>query len=305
MPATGRFSGTPASISDKRRAAHRRHRGRAVRFGDLRHDAHRIGEVSLAGSNGCTARQASLPWPISRRPGVPMRPASPIDVGREIVVQHEMLAVFAFERVDDLLVLAGAERRDHQRLGFAAGEQRRAMRARQHADFGRDRPHGLGVAAVDARLAVQHGAAHDLVLDLLEDLGPSRRCASSANARQAFPWRRRAWLLARLLVALRIGRRQIRGRPRSRTALRRSASGGARQIPRFLGGTLRELDDHVDHRLECAMAEHHGAQHHLLGQLLGFRFDHQHAFLGAGDDQIELRLLDLVEVGLSRYLPSL
>ena len=57
-------------------------------------------------------------------------------IGREVVVQHEMLAVLAFERVDDLLVLAGAERGDDERLGLAAGEQRRAVRARQHADLG-------------------------------------------------------------------------------------------------------------------------------------------------------------------------
>ena len=79
-----------------------------------------------------------------------------------------MRAVLALERVDDLLVLAGAERGDHERLGLAAGEERRAMRARQHADLAGDRPHGLGVAPVDARLAVEDAAAHDVLLELLE-----------------------------------------------------------------------------------------------------------------------------------------
>ena len=36
------------------------------------------------------------------------------------------------------------------------------------------------------------------------------------------------------------------------------------------------------------MTEHHGAEHDLLGQLLGLRFHHQHGVLGAGHDQIEL-----------------
>ena len=58
-------------------------------------------------------------------------------VGREVVVQQEAFLVGAFQRVDVLLVLAGAERGDHQRLGLAAGEQRRAVGARQDADFGR------------------------------------------------------------------------------------------------------------------------------------------------------------------------
>jgi hypothetical protein len=48
-------------------------------------------------------------------------------------VEHEAVAIFAAERVDDLLVAAGAQRRDDQRLRLAAGEQRRTVGARQHA----------------------------------------------------------------------------------------------------------------------------------------------------------------------------
>ena len=43
------------------------------------------------------------------------------------------------------------------------------------------------------------------------------------------------------------------------------------------------------------MAEHHGAEHDFLVQLLGFRFDHQHRVGGAGDDQLELGIDHLVE----------
>jgi len=35
------------------------------------------------------------------------------------------------------------------------------------------------------------------------------------------------------------------------------------------------------------MTEHDGAEHDLLGELLRLGFDHQHAFLGAGDEEIE------------------
>ena len=38
-------------------------------------------------------------------------------------MQHEALFVFAFERVDDLLILTSAERHDRKRLRFAACEQ--------------------------------------------------------------------------------------------------------------------------------------------------------------------------------------
>ena len=46
---------------------------------------------------------------------------------------------------------------------------------------------------------------------------------------------------------------------------------------------------------KCAVAEHHGAEHHLLGQLLGLGLDHQHRVRGAGDDQVELALRHLVD----------
>jgi hypothetical protein len=39
------------------------------------------------------------------------------------------------DRLDPLLVLLRAQRRDTQRLRLAAREQRRAVRARQHADL--------------------------------------------------------------------------------------------------------------------------------------------------------------------------
>ena len=64
-------------------------------------------------------------------------------------MQHEVFPVFALERVDNLLILAGPEGRDHQRLGFAAGEQRRTVRTRQDADLGLDRPHRARVAPVN------------------------------------------------------------------------------------------------------------------------------------------------------------
>ncbi len=43
------------------------------------------------------------------------------------------------------------------------------------------------------------------------------------------------------------------------------------------------------------MAGHHRAEHHLLGELLGLRLDHQHGILRAGHDKVERRGLDLVD----------
>jgi len=42
------------------------------------------------------------------------------------------------------------------------------------------------------------------------------------------------------------------------------------------------------------MAGFHGAEHHVFRKLLGFGFDHHHAFGGAGDDEIELEVFHLI-----------
>ena len=86
-------------------------------------------------------------------------------------MQQEALLVGAFQRVDELLVLAGAERGDDQRLRLAAGEQSRAVGARQHADLAENRAHGRQVAAVDAAAVVEDVPAHDLGLRVVERLG--------------------------------------------------------------------------------------------------------------------------------------
>ena len=67
-----------------------------------------------------------------------------------------------------LLVLAGAERRNDQRLRFAAREQRRAVGARQNADLREDRPHRLHVAPVDADAGVEDVPADHLGLQVVE-----------------------------------------------------------------------------------------------------------------------------------------
>jgi hypothetical protein len=80
-----------AGIHQRQRgAADGRHGGRAVGLGDLGDHAQRVGELVRAGSSGCTARHASLPWPISRRPGGAHAAGFADRIGREVVVQHEV-----------------------------------------------------------------------------------------------------------------------------------------------------------------------------------------------------------------------
>src|SRR3546814_3737818 len=57
-------------------------------------------------------------------------------IGREVVVEQEVFLVLTRDGVDDLAVARGAEGDRDNRLGLAAGEQRRAVNARQDADLG-------------------------------------------------------------------------------------------------------------------------------------------------------------------------
>ncbi len=84
MPATGSEIGTPASISD-RLDAHTD----AIdvdplddRTSETRRNAY--GNSSLVGTTGNTAFSASAPWPISRRFGPRMNPASPVENGGKL-----------------------------------------------------------------------------------------------------------------------------------------------------------------------------------------------------------------------------
>src|ERR1700740_332336 len=89
-------------------------------------------------------------------------------VRREVIMEHEIFAIFPFKGVDDLLILAGPERRHRERLRLASGEQCRAMRATQDADLAGDRSNGASVAAIDPRSLPQNGAADDLLFNILE-----------------------------------------------------------------------------------------------------------------------------------------
>ncbi len=218
---------------------------------------------------------------------------------REVVVQQERLLIGPLQRVDELLVFGGAERGDHQSLGLAAGEQRRAVGARQHADFRHDLPHGFHVAAVDALAGVEDVPAHDLGFEFLEHAGNRKLVvfrfgAFGEKVRHHLLFDHGDRVLTILLLHDRISRPQIFLGEAKNFLFQRLVVGDG-QVARLLGGFFRELDDGVDHRLEMPVAEHHGAEHDLFGQLFGFQFHHHDGVLGAGDDEVELTFRHLIE----------
>ena len=170
MPAVGRLSGTPASISASDDPHTVAIDDEPFELGDLRDDADGVGEFGRGrqhradGAPGELAVADFAPAGRAHAAGLADR------IGREVVVEQEPLLIGAVQRIDILLVLARAERRDDHRLRFAAGEQSRAMRARQHPDLSQDRAHGGQIAPVDAPLVVENVPAHDLGLGVVERL---------------------------------------------------------------------------------------------------------------------------------------
>ncbi len=70
---------------------------------------------------------------------------------------------------------------------------------------------------------------------------------------------------------------------------------GGVEVARLARGLLGQADDGLDHGLEAGVTRHHGLEHHLFGQLLGFRFDHQHGVARARHDEVERGGLELVD----------
>ena len=219
---------------------------------------------------------------------------------REVVVQQEVLFVRPVQCVDPLLVLAGAERGDHQRLRLAAREQRGAVGARQHADLGHDLPHGADIAAVDALAGVEDVPADDLGFEFLEHaadallvehriLGALREVVGHHLGLGGIDR-----LMASRLVGDRVGGTQVLLDQTQHFLLERGVVDDL-EFARLLRGLLGELDDRLDHRLEVAVTEHHRAEHHFFVELLRLRLDHQHGVGRAGDHQVELALRHFVE----------
>ena len=61
------------------------------------------------------------------------------------------------------------------------------------------------------------------------------------------------------------------------------------EVPGFLGGVFRQLDDRVDHGLDALVRKGDGAQNFFFRQFLDFRFHHHHRVLRAGHDEVEAR----------------
>ena len=100
-------------------------RARAVGFQNVADHAHGVGELVLAGDQRGQRALGQGAVADFAAAGAAHEADFADAERREVVVQHEALAGLArLQQFDALLVVLGAERDRHQRLRFAAGEQR-------------------------------------------------------------------------------------------------------------------------------------------------------------------------------------
>mmetsp|Transcript_27463 Transcript_27463/g.50679 ORF Transcript_27463/g.50679 Transcript_27463/m.50679 type:complete len:279 (-) Transcript_27463:398-1234(-) len=191
------------------------------------------------------------------------------------------------QRVDELFIIAGAQRGHDQTLGFTTGEQRRTVCPGQQTRLAHDVADLVGLTTVDAGAGFDHVAAQDGGLKALHrgtKVGIARLLFGQSldNRGAGGGHSRRALLL-------------VRDRESGAHLLFTSGFDGCGQvrvvrsleIKRLFRGIFGEADDQVDHGLELLVGKLHRTQHFGLGQLVCFGFDHHHGVFGAGHNQIE------------------
>ena len=114
MPAVGRFSGTPASISASEAPQTEAIDEEPFELGDLRDDAHGVGELVMRRQHRVDRAPGELAVADLAALGAAETAGLADRVGRKVIVQQERLLVRSRQRVDILLVLAGTERGHHQ-----------------------------------------------------------------------------------------------------------------------------------------------------------------------------------------------
>ncbi len=205
---------------------------------------------------------------------------------REVVVVHEAMILFLFERTDQLLIARRAEGEGREHLGLTAGEQRGAVGAREEAGLHVDRPNVLRAAAVRAALVLDDDLAHQALLDAVHDLFDLRAGVGDAlEPRRDLLGDTREVLLPALLV----GRLD-----RLADLLGPGLDGIADLVGRLpervvslgLAGLLAQLLDGAADADAGLLGHADALEDDLLGHLVAAKLDLQHTHLAGGHGQV-------------------
>ena len=198
-----------------------------------------------------------------------------------------------------LRVPQGAQGADGQNLSLAAGEQAGAVDTGNDAHFGSQGPHIGEAAAVYALALVQDQAADHILLQLVHTL------AQLGGAVGIF--------FGKMLVHIgsdgidaSVADGLVIGVYGLFHGVHGIALDGLEHLFRDLhagidGGLLKvfglDVADELDQVLDDLVTFFDGGQHHVVGELVGTGFDHDHLFHAAGNGQLQAGVFALLAVG--------
>ena len=220
-------------------------------------------------------------------------------------MQHEALGSgFAgLEQLDALLVVLGAQRDGHQRLGLAAGEQRRAVRARQDAGFDGDGTDLVEGAAIRTAMILDHLVAEDALPERLEALGGFRLLLFGLGFHHALLQGRHQRVAFGLVVLFGIqGVGQLRADFLRDLVVEGLVERRRRELAFGLARQLHQLANAGRDLLAALVAELDGAEDLRFGDLLRAGFHHHDAVFGAGDHDVQLGFAALGVGGVGQVL---
>ena len=278
-------------------AADARHRGGPVRGQDLGDEADGVGKFFFRRHDGQERPLGERAMADLAPPGRAQWPRLAHAEGREVVVMHEALELFEAEPVELLLVADRTERHDAQRLGLAPGKEGGPVGAGQHPDFAADGPDLGRLPTVGPHPLIEDLAAHPL-LDLgLETLGEVGQPVDKLRTQLGDGFLSE-------VVQCRLPEGLVGVEERLVEPLRQELVHGLVDL-RILGA-LRDVDFrlpdfagegilHVADPDDLAMRDSECLHDPLLGDFLGAGFDHDDGLTRAGDHQVELALVHLVD----------
>ena len=293
----------------KAAAAGRRHGRGAVGLHDLGDDADGVGELFLgrndgqkgALSQGAVADLAAL----GRTHAAGLTGA----VRREVVLVDVALAIDGLDGVEALPVVEHAKRQHREDLGLTALEEAGAVHEGQVAGLDHERTDLVGTTAVNALSGLDDHDAHGVLLEALElngdlavELGLLLLGELGLDSALELVDLGHTGLLVGILeggahlvvvgedLVVHVGVRLV-----ERVLLH---DDGAID----LGDLLEEDLLLVAERTEGLLAELHGGQHVLLGDLLGAGLEHAHEVAGAAELEVEVGVVALFVGGVDDEL---
>ncbi|OLN25622.1 hypothetical protein DVDV_3228 [Desulfovibrio sp. DV] len=207
-------------------------------------------------------------------------------------MEHETLVRLAVKRLDLLLIAGGAERGHAKGLGFAPGEQRGTVGARQHAHFDADGTHRGDVAAIEADAGVLDQGAQQLLLHGLQDLAGLHLVGRGLRKGSDHGFDDGGLDGAARIAA---GHLFLDGEGFLELGFAGFAHHGfqlghgrRRGEDDFgLAGLFAHLFLEVEQRQHGGVAKFQGVSQQILGNKASAAFDHDHRVAGGGEDQIE------------------